>query len=285
MRFCSCTVVARKLVTRATFLMVKRCINADPTVCHSVARVPAGKNKGLCYACCARKGRGNRVCGIRKSRCALKGLGQSTRSAKLPRSRCIPRRRVSLATEGFDSHRRQLLSFMVKGTAATEVNKYVNTLVHATLRSRAAHVQRVTLVEAPCGQDSEIAQANADLQGASLRIVKPVSGHPRQQRPPALVCGTVVEWELDVLTLKGRCTLGSYLAKVEPALGTEMVHFHASPVCTGSSRVTRCLNKKGLRYAVRRCHSKWRKGVGGMTRVIHNFRKGGYQRSGQRRSA
>ena len=243
-------------------------------VCHSKHIVKSGKYYGLCYACCARLGKGNRTCGIRKRHAALKGIGRRVKNT----------RTTSMANKGFDKHREKLLDLVSHGSCADEMNQYVSKVVKQTLRIRAPHVQNVTLVEAPCDVDSSIAQANADLMGASLRVVEPTTANPSQRRPPKLVCGTVVHWPLDVLGKQGRNRLAAYLAQLEPVPGTEIVHFHASPVCTGSTSVNRFLNKS-CHFRKRKYHAKCRKGVADMRKVITSYRRSSsFARNGQTRS-
>ena len=144
--------------------MAVRCINLHQNVSHSKVVVARGKHKGLCCACVGRLGSGNTTKGIRKSRSALKGIGQT---------RGHDGKRISAASVGFDAHRQKLLQLLARGADVSTVDKYVDNLVRGTLQRRALYVQKVTLVEAPCGEDSAIAQASADLVGASLRIIKP----------------------------------------------------------------------------------------------------------------
>ena len=248
---------------------------SNAAVCHSKHIVKSGKYNGFCYACCARLGSGNKTRGIRKKRAALKGIGRRLKNNHSA---------ASLANRGFDKHHERLLDLVSNESCVDEMDKYVTEVVQQTLRIRAPHVQKVTLVEAPCDVDSSIAQANADLMGASLRIVEPTAEYPSQKRPPALVCGTVVNWPLDVLAKKGRNQLAAYLNKLEPVPGTEMVHFHASPVCTGSTKVNRFLNKN-CHFRKRRYHAKCRRGVADMRRVITSYRRSsGFARNGQTRS-
>ena len=182
--------------------MSRRCANIHEKVSHSRVVLTTGRHAGLCCACVGRLTKGNRTKGAKKRRASLLGIGHAL-------SRCG--KQVSAAAGGFDAHRHQLLQFLAQGAGVSTVDRYVDKLIRETLERRAAYVQRVTVVEAPCDEDSEIAQANADLQGASLRITKPSGDQEPQPKPPALVCGSVVSWPLDVLTVAGRNTLSAYL--------------------------------------------------------------------------
>ena len=251
-----------------------RCKNKEQ-VCHSKKCVRSGKYAGVCYACCARLGAGNRNKGITKRRAALKGMGMKMNPE---------RKTVSNASTGFEAHREKLLEMIQNNEETCAFDRYASMIVEKALRDRTQDLQRMTVVEGPCEPDSSIAQANADLMGASLRIVEPTEEHPELKRPPPLVCGSVAQWPLDVLRLEGRQRLARYMGKVEPVPSTDAVHFHASPVCTGSTSVNRFLNKR-CRKKVKRYHAKCRKGVAGMRLVIKAFRrKRCFRRSGHSRS-
>ena len=125
---------------------------------HSAHISSSGKHQGLCMACIARMGSGNRTRGLQKKRIALSCHGQV---AVKPREKKHIRR--SVCVEGSLHHRQELLRFLGMNADPADVVKYVDKILHSVLQVRSAFIQLVTLVEGPCGIDSEIAKANAEL--------------------------------------------------------------------------------------------------------------------------
>ena len=223
-------------------------------------------------------GSGNRICGSRKRRAAGLGIGQVhyKRGSRV--------QRISTVNECFEEHRDKLLAYLSTAAVERTVIEYINGIVQATLHNRSEYVQRVTLVEGPSEYDSLLAKANAELGGASLRIVKPDGEHSSVSQLPALQLGIAVSWPLDLLTIDGRKKLERYLHHIVPVAGTEMVHFHASCICTGTSRININVNKK-VSKEKRRYHIACRKALTGTRKIFVSYRKGGFQKTYGTRSS
>ena len=118
---------------------------------------------------------------------------------------------------------------LLQGTApSSAVSSYARSVVQKVHAQRAGIKIRVTLIEGPSFPGSHFAAVNAELGGASLRIVEPNVGGagPATIRPPRFALGRVVDWPLDLFTDAGERALQKFLREVKPCLGTQLLHYH-----------------------------------------------------------
>ena len=178
---------------------------------------------GLCFSCCGRLSRGNTTKGKKKRDAALKGRSQGVSHNGGAR---VVRR--SLVTKGFTKVKCRLVKLLQVVAPAGVVASYARRVVKKTHLHRADLKIRVTFIEGPSFPGSHFAAVNAELGGASLRIVEPnVHGTgPARLRPPRLKLGRVVDWPLDLFTESGVQALQKFLREVKPCLGTQLLHYH-----------------------------------------------------------
>ena len=177
---------------------------------------------GLCFSCCGRLSRGNRISGKKKREAALKGRSQ--RVAHSGGSRVVRR---SLLMTGFTDVKCRLVKLLQDNVSAGLVASYARRVVNKIHAQRADMKICVTLIEGPSFPGSYFAVVNAELGGASLRIVEP-NCHgvgPARLRPPRLELGRVVDWPLDMFTDSGVQALQKFLHEVKPCPGTQLVHY------------------------------------------------------------
>ena len=234
-----------------------------------------------CYSCLAGQSSGNKTRGIPKRQAALAAIGQ-----KLVK-RGPDYVKQSLCSEGLDDLVPLLQASLTAGDASSRLVAFCRNHVRRSLARCSRDVIRVTLIEAPAFSGSALSRINALLGGASLRVVEPGPNSPQQLTPPTLVLGQVVEWPLDLSTSAGSGAFESYLSSVEPLHGTDLVHLHVSPPCTGTSIVNRNINKNKLSKATSDYHVLCRQMVGHAKRHMEAFRKGNrsFLRSKFRRSS
>ena len=119
------------------------------------------------------------------------------------------------------------MKLLQDAASAGVVASYAKSVVK-TIHARRADLRiRVTFIEGPSFPGSHFAAVNAELGGASLRIVEPnVDGvGSARLRPPRLQLGRVVDWPLDVFTDSGVQSLRTFLHKVKPCPGTQLLHY------------------------------------------------------------
>ena len=165
---------------------------------------------------------GNRTSGRKKSIAALKGIGQKSRP-NLGRNRHM---RASLACSGFENVSNRLTQMVRSGKTAGFISKYAKSIVQRVHKRRDSDKILVTLIEGPSFPESNLSDVNAELGGASLRIVEPLANGSGKMKlkPPKLKLGFVVEWPLDLFTQAGVTALCQYLGSVQPVAGTGLVH-------------------------------------------------------------
>ena len=134
--------------------------------------------------------------------------------------------RASLASDGFKSVGYRLMQMVQRAEPASAVSKYARSVLQRAHKRRANEKILVTLIEGPSFPGSHLATVNAEVGGASLRIVEPfVNGIGKMVlKPPKLKLGSVVNWPLDLFTKSGVEALQQFLDVVEPVAGTELVH-------------------------------------------------------------
>ena len=177
---------------------------------------------GLCFSCCGRLSRGNRNRGKKKRDAALKGRSQGVSHSG--GSRVVRR---SLVTKGFTKVKCRLVKLLQDTAPAGVVAAYARSAVKKIHAQRADMKICVTFIEGPSFPGSHFAAVNAELGGASLRIVEPnVHGvGAARLRPPRLRLGHVVDWPLDVFAESGVQVLHKFLRDVKPCPGTQLLHY------------------------------------------------------------
>ena len=177
---------------------------------------------GLCFSCCGRLSRGNRTGGKKKRDAALK-----SRAVAVSRTGGARIVRCSLITKGFTKVKCRLVKLLQDAASAGVVASYAKSVVKTVHARRADLRIRVTFIEGPSFPGSHFAAVNAELGGASLRIVEPnVHGASSARlRPPRLELGRVVDWPLDIFTESGVQALKKYLREAKPCPGTQLVHY------------------------------------------------------------
>lgn len=177
---------------------------------------------GLCFACCGRQSRGNTTKGKKKRDAALKGRSQGVSHSG--GSRVVRR---SLVTNGFTKVKCRLVKLLQDRAPASVVASYARSVVKKIHAQHADMKIRVTFIEGPSFPGSRFAAVNAELGGASLRIVEPnVHGvGPARSLPPRLKLGRVVDWPLDLFTKGGVEALQKFLHEVKPCRGTKLLHY------------------------------------------------------------
>ena len=135
--------------------------------------------------------------------------------------------RCSLVTNGFTNVKCRLVKLLQNTAPASAVASYARNVVKTIHAQRSDMRIRVTFIEGPSFPGSHFAAVNAELGGASLRIVEPnVDGvGSARLRPPRLQLGRVVDWPLDIFTESGVEALRKFLQKVKPCRGTQLVHY------------------------------------------------------------
>ena len=110
---------------------------------------------------------------------------------------------------------------------ASVVASYARSVVKKIHAQHADMKICVTFIEGPSFPGSRFAAVNAELGGASLRIVEPnVHGvGPARSLPPQLKLGRVVDWPLDLFTKGGVEALQKFLHEVKPCRGTKLLHY------------------------------------------------------------
>ena len=135
--------------------------------------------------------------------------------------------RRSLVTKGFTKVKCRLVKLLQDSVSAGVVASYARSVVKKIHAQRADMKIGVTFIEGPSFPGSHFAAVNAELGGASLRIVEP-NGHgvgTARLRPPRLELGRVVDWSLDLFTDSGVQALQKFLHEVKPCPGTQLVHY------------------------------------------------------------
>ena len=134
--------------------------------------------------------------------------------------------RASLACKGFESVGHHLTQMLQRAEPASSISKYARSVLQRVHKRRSNEKILVTLIEGPSFPGSYLARVNAEVGGASLRIVEPfVNGIGKMVlNPPKLKLGSVVNWLLDLFTKSGVEALQKFLDVVEPVDGTELVH-------------------------------------------------------------
>lgn len=135
--------------------------------------------------------------------------------------------RCSLVTDGFTKVKCRLLKLLQNTAPASAVASYARNVAKAIHAQRSDMRIRVTFIEGPSFPGSHFAAVNAELGGASLRIVEPnVDGvGSARLRPPRLQLGRVVDWALDIFTESSVQALQKFLREVKPCPGTQLVHY------------------------------------------------------------
>ena len=266
--FCLCgrhgCAATRVLPVAASFKsLAMRCVYWRRSVSHGTKLTPSG----VCFKCCGRLSSGNRYSGRRKALAARKALAIGAKR-KGSRSSTVTLGAASVV---------ELLHRQLHAYASAKMVAYVcRRFVVGRIRANPSNVLRLTFIEGPSFAWSYLAEVNAQLGGASLRIIEPSAHQPSVPHPPSLRRGVVRNWYLDLSTQHGSDTLVAYLSSLKPVHGTELLHYHASPPCTGTSVVTRNINAHKAKPCTKRYHVLCRKMVG-RTRVhISSYRKGGF---------
>ena len=135
--------------------------------------------------------------------------------------------RRSLVTKGFAKVKCHLVKLLQDTASAGVVASYARSVVKKIHAQRASMKIRVTFIEGPSFPGSHFAAVNAELGGASLRIVEPnvLGVGPARLRPPRLELGRVVDWPLDLFTDSGVQALQKFLRMVKPCPGTQLLHY------------------------------------------------------------
>ena len=201
------------------------CINISDPLPHSTKLAKSG----LCFRCCGRLSRGNCTTGRKKRIAALKGIDQVPQAK---RQRRLVRR--SFACKGFESYKVHLVKMLRRLDSSRAVSTYAKSVVKRVHTQSKLEKIRVTLIEGPSYPGSHLAQVNAELGGASLRIVEPINQKPGKHflRPPKLKLGKCVDWPLDLFSDEGCRALGDYLRKIKPLAGTHLVHYAYEQIVT-----------------------------------------------------
>ena len=135
--------------------------------------------------------------------------------------------RRSLVIKGCTKVKCRLVKLLQDTASSGVVASYARSVVKKIHAQRADMKIGVTFIEGPSFPGSHFAAVNAELGGASLRIVEPnVHGAgPARLRPPRLELGRVVDWALDLFTDSGVQALQKFLHEVKPCPGTQLVHY------------------------------------------------------------
>ena len=221
----------------------------------------------VCFACLGRRGSGNRTTGKAKVTAALKAFGVKPG----PKNGGRPSR-VSLCVGGCDKLIERLHELLQKSAPPHRVERMASSYVRKCLAAHSDSQCLLTVIEGPSYIGSCFARVNAELGGASLRIIEPDIDHPSLSDPPPFELGKVVEWPLNLSSPEGALRLAVFLRSVQPATGTTHIHYHASPPCTGCTVVNRNVNRKKLKPKTKAHHILCRRMVADSINHIKAFR-------------